>query len=102
MEAVRRVVEGARYIDAEIAEVLALRATEIGSPMKRLTERDLEIIRFLGDGQSLSNIAAALGVSYNTVANTCRRIKAKLGVARTADLMRLSIEKAKPWSDSML
>jgi two-component system invasion response regulator UvrY len=101
MEAVRRVVEGARYIDAEIAEVLALQATEIGSPTKRLTERDLENIRFLGDGQSLSNIAAALGVSYNTVANTCRRIKAKLGVARTADLVRLSIEKAMPWSDSM-
>jgi DNA-binding CsgD family transcriptional regulator len=98
MVAVPRVVQGARCIEAEIAQVLALQATEIGSPMKRLTERDLEIIRFLRDGQSLSNIAAALRVSYNTVANTCRRIKAKLGVAQTADLVRLSIEKAMPWS----
>ena len=49
--------------------------------------------RLLGDGQSLSNIAEALGVSYKTVANTCSQIKAKLGVARTADLVRLSIER---------
>ena len=37
-------------------------------------------------------IAEALGVSYKTVANTCSQIKAKLGVVRTADLVRLSIE----------
>ena len=101
MEAVRRVVGGGRYIEAGVAQALALKATEIGSPMKRLTERELKIISLLSDGQSLSNIASALGVSYNTVANTCRRIKAKLGLVRTADLVRLSIEKAVLWRDSM-
>jgi two-component system, NarL family, invasion response regulator UvrY len=50
-------------------------------------------MRLLGDGQGLSNIADALGVSYKTVANTCSQIKAKLGVARTADLVRLSIDR---------
>ena len=40
-------------------------------------------------GQAL---AEELGVSYKTVANTCSQIKAKLGVARTVDLVRLSIE----------
>jgi two-component system invasion response regulator UvrY len=46
----------------------------------------------LAEGRSLAEIAAALGVGYKTVANTCSQIKSKLGVARTADLIRLSIE----------
>jgi two-component system invasion response regulator UvrY len=92
LEAVRRVAGGGRYIEAEIAQGLALQAAETGNLMQRLTERDLEIMRLLGDGQGLSNIADALGVSYKTVANTCSQIKAKLGVARTADLVRLSID----------
>ena len=92
LEAVRRVAAGGHYIEAEIAQGLALQtAAETANLMDRLTERDLEIIRLLGDGQGLSNIADALGVSYKTVANTCSQIKAKLGVARTVDLVRLSI-----------
>jgi two-component system invasion response regulator UvrY len=92
LEAVRRVAAGGRYIEAEIAQGLALQTTaETANLMDRLTERDLEIMRLLGDGQGLSNIADALGVSYKTVANTCSQIKAKLGVTRTVDLVRLSI-----------
>ena len=93
LDAVRRVAEGGRYIEAEIAQALALQATETGTMMEQLTERDVEIMRLLGDGQSLSTIADALGVSYKTIANTCSQIKAKLGVARTADLVRLSIDR---------
>jgi two-component system, NarL family, invasion response regulator UvrY len=93
LEAVRRVAGGGRYIEAEIAQKLALEAAETVDLKDQLTERDLEIMRLLGDGQSLSDIADALGVSYKTVANTCSQMKAKLGVARTIDLVRLSIER---------
>jgi two-component system, NarL family, invasion response regulator UvrY len=93
LEAVRRVAGGGRYIEAEIAQGLALEAAETIDLKDQLTERDLEIMRLLGDGQSLSDIADALGVSYKTVANTCSQMKAKLGVARTIDLVRLSIER---------
>ena len=93
LEAVRRVAEGGRYIEAEIAQKLVLQAAGTGDFLEQLTERDLEIMRLLGDGKGLSDIAAALGVSYKTVANTCSQIKAKLGVARTADLVRLSINR---------
>jgi DNA-binding NarL/FixJ family response regulator len=93
LEAVRRVAGGGRYIEAEIAQGLVLQVAETGYLLEQLTERDLEIMRLLGDGKGLSDIAAALGVSYKTVANTCSQIKAKLGVARTADLVRLSINR---------
>jgi len=92
LEAVRRVAAGGRYIENEIAQELALQTATTGGPAERLTSRDLEILRLLGSSQSLAQIAEALGVSYKTVANACSGIKAKLGVARTGDLVRLSIE----------
>ena len=55
-------------------------------------EREVEIMRLLGEGRSLTEIADSLGIAYKTVANTCTQSRLKLGVARTADLIRLSIE----------
>ena len=92
LEAVHRVAEGGRYIEAALAQELALQSIPEGQPLQQLTERDLEILRLLGEGRSLAEIAAELGIGYKTVANTCSQIKGKLGVARTADLIRLSIE----------
>ena len=90
--AFNRVIEGGRYVEREIAQELAVHGPVDADPWNRLTERDLEILRLLSEGRSLAQIAAAIGVSYKTVANICTQIKAKLGVTRTADLVRLSIE----------
>ena len=92
LEAVRRIIAGGRYIEAEIAQELALQAATKENPMEQLSARDLEILRLLGSSQGLTEIAEALGISYKTVANTCSQIKAKLGVSKTADLVRLSVE----------
>jgi len=90
MAAVRRVAAGGRYIEAEIAQALALGAG--AEALDALSPRELEIMRLLAAGSSLAEIADALGASYKTIANTCTLIKSKLGVARTADLVRLAIE----------
>jgi DNA-binding CsgD family transcriptional regulator len=49
-------------------------------------------MRLLAKGASLAEIAAAIGVGYKTVANIASQIKSKLGVSRTADLVRLAVE----------
>jgi two-component system, NarL family, invasion response regulator UvrY len=90
--ALRRVLDGGRYVEKEIAQELAVHGAVDSDPWNQLTERDLEILRLLSEGRSLAQIAAAIGLSYKTVANVCTQIKAKLGVTRTADLVRLSIE----------
>ncbi|MFI4935799.1 MAG: response regulator [Caulobacterales bacterium] len=90
LTAVRKVAGGGRYVEAEIAQALALGAG--GESLDALSPRELEIMRLLAAGSSLAEISAALGVGYKTVANTCTLIKSKLGVARTADLVRLAIE----------
>ena len=57
-----------------------------------LTARDVELLRLLSKGASLNEMAAEIGVSYKTVANTISLLKSKLGVTRTADLMRIAIK----------
>jgi DNA-binding NarL/FixJ family response regulator len=91
LAAVRRVADGGRYIENEIAQDLALQAVSPGHGLQDLTERDLEIMRLLAEGMNLTEIADALGIGYKTVANACSHIKAKLGVTRTNDLVRLAM-----------
>ena len=90
--AVQRVAAGGRYVEGEIAQALALQGAALGQPIGQLSAREMEIMRLLASGNSLAEIAEALGASYKTIANTCTLIKSKLGVARTADLVRLAIE----------
>jgi DNA-binding NarL/FixJ family response regulator len=91
--AVRTLASGGRHIERAIGDDIA-RLTQAGPShrLQELSRRDLEIMRQLGEGHSLLQISDALGLSYKTVANTCGQIKAKLGVARTADLIRLAVE----------
>jgi DNA-binding NarL/FixJ family response regulator len=90
--AVKRVGGGGRYVESEIAQAMAVQVATAGQPLDRLSTRDLEIMRLLADGRSLAEIAEALGIGYKTVANTLSLIKAKLGVSRTADLVRVAVE----------
>jgi DNA-binding NarL/FixJ family response regulator len=81
LTAVRRVTAGGRYVEAELAQALAAPASGGRKPLDNLTARELEIMRLLAKGASLAEIA-----------NNCGQIKSKLGVSRTADLVRLAIE----------
>ena len=90
--AVRRVTGGGRYVEAEIAQAMAVQGPSGAQTLDNLTPRELEIMRQLAAGASMAEIAAAVGVGYKTIANGCGQIKSKLGVSRTADLVRLAIE----------
>ena len=89
--AVTRVLAGGRYVEAELAQALAIQGPATHPGLSNLAPRELEIMRLLGEGFSLAEIAQAVGVGYKTVANSCSEIKAKLGVLRTADLVRLAL-----------
>lgn len=97
-EAIFRVAAGHHYIEPQIAQELALLTvrtpgrSSLPHPFSELTRRDLDILRLLGEGYSLLQIADTIGLSYKTVANTCSQMKNKLGLARTADLLRIAIE----------
>ncbi|MEQ1714461.1 MAG: response regulator transcription factor [Hyphomicrobium sp.] len=94
--AVLAVSEGKRYVERDIATDLAVKQfSGEGDLLERLTLREMEILRLLGEGKSLTAIAATLGVAYKTVANACSLMKSKLAVERTADLIRMALEMRK-------
>lgn len=97
--AVRAVVRGEGYVEAKVAQAMALGAGS-GARLDALTSRDLEILRLLAQGKGLSQIADALGVAYKTAANSCTQLKEKLGVSRTGELIRLAVELAEPAPDA--
>lgn len=94
VEAVRRVHEGGRYISPVLAEQLAEQvARDAGSPgHHRLSNRELEVLRLLGTGFSLKQIAGRLRVNAKTVSTYRARILAKLGLKTNADLVRYALE----------
>jgi DNA-binding NarL/FixJ family response regulator len=92
--AVAAVAKGEGYVEARVAQAMALGGGASG--LDALSPRDLEILRLLALGKGLAEIAAALGVAYKTAANSCTLLKEKLGVSRTAELIRLAVELTEP------
>lgn len=93
--AIRKVKAGEQYIDRELASRIAVSQISADDPLQSLSIREVEILRMLGQGKSMTAISENLGIAYKTVANICTQIKVKLGVDRTADLIRLAVETLK-------
>jgi two-component system, NarL family, invasion response regulator UvrY len=91
LAAVQTVLAGGSVIERDIASEIATQEIGENAYLRPLTQRDLEILRLLAAGNSLAEIGEALGIAYKTVANTLSRIKEKLGVTHTADLIRIAI-----------
>jgi two-component system invasion response regulator UvrY len=91
LEAVETILNGGVAIEKDVAAEMAVHDLAEDAYLRPLTERDLEILRLLSAGDSLSEIADKLGIAYKTVANTLSRIKEKLGVGQTSELIRIAV-----------
>ena len=95
VEAARKVAEGQTYLSQPIAQKLALMSLKTAeNPMALLSKRERDVLALFGQGKNLSEIAAALGISYKTTANTCTQIKAKLNLTTTSEMMRFAVERS--------
>ena len=93
VEAIREVGKGGTYLPPAIARSIAFAGPAyLKSPLSKLTSREMEILRLLSAGKSLSEIAWMVHSSYKTVANTSSIMRQKLGVRTSAELVRLAIE----------
>jgi DNA-binding NarL/FixJ family response regulator len=91
LAAIETILGGGTAIEKDVAAEMALHDLAEDAYLRPLTERDLEILRLLSAGDSLSEIADKLGIAYKTVANTLSRIKEKLGVGQTSELIRIAV-----------
>ncbi len=91
-EAIRAVASGRRWLDADIAQQLALAAIDgSGNPVDRLSSREFEVFVQLARGRSVQDIAGDLKLSASTVGTHLYHVKQKLDVANQAELTLLAL-----------
>jgi DNA-binding NarL/FixJ family response regulator len=101
LQAIRQVLDGKIYvsekISADMLETLSGRRTGAeGSPMEKLTDRELEIFQLIGQGRVTKDIADQLHLSGKTVDVHRAHIKAKLKLTSSPELIRLAVQ----WAES--
>jgi len=93
VKALRKVAAGDNFISPQLAKAVTFSGASIkASPATQMTARELEILRLLGRGDKIVEVADALEVSYKTVANTTSLLKQKLGAKNHSDLIRIAAE----------
>jgi two-component system invasion response regulator UvrY len=93
VDAIHEVGKGGVYLPPAMARSIAFAGPAFAqNPLSKLTSREMEILRLLSAGKSLSEIAWLVHSSYKTVANTSSIMRQKLGVRTSVELVRLAIE----------
>ena len=90
LDAVRRVYRGGRYVSPTLAERLA---AQLGpgiatAPHEQLSDREFDVLRGLGTGMTVKEVATKLGLSPKTVSTYRTRLMEKMNLASTADIVR--------------
>jgi DNA-binding NarL/FixJ family response regulator len=91
--AIRKIVDGGRYISTWVAEALA---THLGpdvekSPHERLSDREYQVLRLIAMGRSTREIAAELTLSVKTVGTYRARILEKMHMHTAAELTAYAV-----------
>jgi two-component system, NarL family, invasion response regulator UvrY len=93
LQAIRTVMANKRYLSPAIAQQIALGQVgeEVTSPFDNLSERELQVLLMMMDGQSIGAISETLCLSPKTVSTYRTRLYAKLGVQNDIELARLAL-----------
>jgi len=93
ISAIIKVSRGERYITASLAERLAESLiSDSEKPLYQLlSQRELDVLRLLAEGNKIVQIAAELNLSPKTISTYRERLLKKLKLHTTADLIRYAI-----------
>jgi two-component system invasion response regulator UvrY len=93
-EAVRKVMNGGRYVSAALAERLVVdieRDTE--RPLHEgLSDREFEVMRLIASGKTVGQIAELLSLSDKTISTYRARILEKMHMKTSAELMHYAFQ----------
>jgi DNA-binding NarL/FixJ family response regulator len=95
IEAIRRLQEGKVFLSEPMAQqLLSQAATDPSkfSPLDNLSDRELETFELLGHGMDTLQIAAKMCLSPKTVETYRARIKEKLRLHKSAELMQRAVQ----------
>jgi DNA-binding NarL/FixJ family response regulator len=97
--AIRKILNGGVYVSDRMQTVMVQRFLSSGMDQKvsfidNLTDREFEILRMIGQGLTVSEIATKLGRSVKTVEAHRANLREKLGLKRAAELARFATQWA--------
>jgi DNA-binding NarL/FixJ family response regulator len=95
--ALRKVLKGEIYVSPRFSEKLIFKAIQsldggMGSPVDRLSDRELEVLELLGRGFGTREIADELHLSVKTIETHRAHIKEKLGFHDAGEMVRFAID----------
>lgn len=96
--AIRKVLGGDIHLSEKMATTLLGKLMRGGpaempvSPIERLSDRELEVFRMLGQGKMTRQIAEELGLTIATINSFRNRIKEKLNLKNSAELVLHAIQ----------
>jgi DNA-binding NarL/FixJ family response regulator len=99
MTAIRRVLEGKKYISPEISDKVlegyleCKQKSEFELTWDNLTRRELEVLKLVGEGHTSPEIGGLLGISPKTVDKHRSNMMRKLNLHKAAALTAYAIKK---------
>ncbi|MEA3209847.1 MAG: hypothetical protein QOE70_2904 [Chthoniobacter sp.] len=95
--ALRKVLGGEVYVSPRFSERLVFKAIQsleggMGSPVDKLSDRELEVLHLLGRGFGTREIANELHLSVKTIETHRAHIKEKLGFKDAGEMVRFAID----------
>jgi DNA-binding NarL/FixJ family response regulator len=96
IDAIRHVLDGKIYLSPQMTERLLQRAVGTAtqltqSPTEALSDRELEVFTFIGQGKTTRQIAGELHLSVKTIETHRENIKSKLNIPNSAELSREAV-----------
>ena len=94
VEAIRRVVDGKKYVSQVVAEELLYQLdTENDGPRhESLSDREFQVLRMLASGKTVSEIADSLALSVKTISTYRSRLLEKMNMNSNAELTHYAIK----------
>ncbi len=93
--AATKVLQGGRYVSSSLAETLSADVHRDGaeSVSELLSDREFQVMRFIGSGKTVGEIAKVLSLSDKTVSTYRARILEKTGLKNNAEMLRYVVEQ---------
>jgi two-component system invasion response regulator UvrY len=91
VDAIEQIRRGRMYVGSHLPDWARTQTTG-KAPHDKLSDREYQVLRMLGSGLTVSQIATACGLSVKTVSTYRSRLLEKLAMHSNAEVMRYAIE----------
>lgn len=92
--AIKKVLSGGRYVSPALAEKMVeyLDIDAEKQPHELLSDREFQVLRMIGEGKTVRDIAVVLSLSAKTVSTYRTRVLEKMSMKTSADLICYAVQ----------